>query len=84
MAKAAKKTKKKIAHGSGVCEFGRKLIRDGKTNEQVLAAIMKKFPESRVGMGGVGWLRNDLRKKGENIQTNTELKAAKPAKKAAA
>lgn len=86
MAKAAKKAKvKKAAHGTGVCELGRTMIRDGKTNEQVLAAIQKKFPDSNLKIGGVGWLRNDLRKKGEKILTNIELKArmARPAKKAA-
>lgn len=83
MAKAKKV--EKAAHGTGVCELGRKLLREGKTNEQILAAIQKKFPSSALKIGGVGWLRNDLRKKGEKILTNGEIKArmAKPAKKAA-
>ncbi len=87
MAKEVKKkktatTKAKAAHGTGVCGFGYELIRAGKTNEQVLAAVQKKFPESNLKMGGVGWLRNKLRKDGEKILTNGELKA-RMAKKAA-
>lgn len=78
MAKA--KTEKKAK--AGVCQFGYTLIRQGKTNAQVLAAIQKKFPESQLKIGGVGWMRNKLRKDGEKIKTNLELKA-KPAKKAA-
>ena len=83
MAKTAKKAK--IAHGTGVCQFAYKLIRDGKTNDQVLAAVMKKFPDSRIGVGGVNWCRNKLRKDGEKgIKTNTELKAKKAKGKSAA
>lgn len=74
---------KKAAHGSGVCQLGYKLIRDGKTNDQVLTAIQKKFPESRLQIGGVGWMRNKLRKDGEKIPTNLELKARRNGKKAA-
>lgn len=70
----AKARKAKAAHGTGVCQLGYKLIREGKTNEQVLAAIHKKFPESQLKIGGVGWLRNKLRKDGEKIRTNGELK----------
>lgn len=79
----AKAKPAKIAHGSGVCELGYKMIRDGKDNATVLAAIQKKFPDSRCGIGGVGWMRNKLRKAGEKIKTNLELKAAPKTKKPA-
>ncbi len=78
---AAKKTDKK----PGVINFAYDLIRQGKTNQFVLAAIQKKFPESNLKIGGVGWCRNKLRENGEKIKTNRELTEAtkKPAKKAA-
>lgn len=82
MAKTAKT--KKIAHGTGVCALAFKMIRDGKNNEQVLVAIEKKFPESRLGSGGVSWCRNKLRKNGEKgIKTNLEILAAANKKKPA-
>lgn len=71
-----KKTAKKAAHGTGVTQFCFKLIREGKTNEKVLDAVHKKFPQSALKIGGVGWCRNKLRKDGEKIKTNGELKAA--------
>lgn len=79
----ATKKKAKAAHGSGVCELGRKMLRERKTNAQILAAIHKQFPESNLKIGGVGWLRNDLRKKEKGIPTNGELNKPKAAAKAA-
>ena len=67
------KAKKKAAHNTGVCAYGRDLIRAGKTNAQVLAAIHKKFPASQLKIGGVGWIRRDLQKRGEKIKTNAEV-----------
>lgn len=75
----AKAKKAKAAHGTGVCQLGYKMLREGKTNEQILAAIQKKFPESKLQIDGVGWLRNKLRKDGEKVPMNRELKAKKAA-----
>ena len=74
-----KKAVKKAAHNTGVCAYGRELIRAGKTNAQVLAAIQKKFPTSQLKIGGVGWIRNDLRKQGEKVKTNAEAVGKKAA-----
>ena len=81
-----KKVSKKAAHGTGVGALAVSEIEAGKTNAQVLALIEKKFPESKLGMGGVSWYRNKLRKENVKIKTNRELVAAlnKPAKKKAA
>lgn len=94
---AAKKTAKKKAAkkvATGVCAAGYEMIRRGWTNQRVLEEIRKKFPESRLDIGGVGWLRNKLRRDGEKIKMNRELtqatakpvkaKAKKPASKKAA
>ena len=72
MAKAKVKPSKR---GEGVCAFGRELIRQGKTNAQVLAACLKKFPQSSMKIGSVGWLRADMIKKGEKVKTNAQVTA---------
>ena len=79
MAKA--KAKKKVAHGTGVVQFIYSELRAGRTNEEILAKLTKKFPESRAGMSGIGWCRNKLRTNGEKIKTNTDLKAARASKR---
>lgn len=84
----ATKAKKKAAgrERTGVCAYGYDLIRKGKTNQEVLAELKKKFPKSNIKIGGVGWLRNKLRDDGEKIKTNRELTqaaASKGKKKAA-
>lgn len=80
-----KAKKAKIAHGTGVTQLAYEQIRKGKTNEQTLEAVMKKFPESRLGIAGVSWCRNKLRKDGEKVKKQSELKGktAKTAKPAA-
>jgi len=77
---AVKKKKATARVRTGVCAKGYELIRKGMTNQQVLAALQKQFPLSRLQMGGVGWLRNKLRKTEKGIKTNRELTAAAAAK----
>ena len=74
------------AEKAGVCQTAYALIRAGRTNQQVLAAIGKKFPKSAFGMASVAWCRNKLRREEKGIKTNRELTADKPRarKKAAA
>ena len=61
----------------GVCQTAYRLIRAGKTNQQVLAEIGKKFPKSAFGMASVAWCRNKLRREEKGIKTNRELTADK-------
>lgn len=75
MAKAKKATK--VKHGTGVVQFIYGELRKNKTNEEILKVLTAKFPESRAGIAGIGWCRNKLRKDGEKIKTNLELKAAR-------
>lgn len=75
---AAKKKTAKAAHGTGICAMAYNLLRQGKTNDFILAAIQKKFPESKLTIGGVSWCRNKLRQNGEKVKTNRELTAGKP------
>lgn len=67
----------------GVGDVAKGLIRDGKTNEEVLAAIKEQFPDAKTSMASINWYRNKLRGDGENVPTARELKAdAKAAKEA--
>ena len=68
----------------GVGDVAKDLIRGGKTNEEVLAAIKEQFPEAKTSMASINWYRNKLRGDGENVPTARELKAdAKAEQKAA-
>lgn len=73
-AKKAPAEKKERKPGIGALAV--ELIRSGKTNEQVLEAIQKKFPDSKATIQSVGWYRNKLRSDGEKVPTARELKAA--------
>ncbi len=71
----------------GVGDLAKDLIREGKTNEDVLAAVKEAFPEAKTSMASINWYRNKLRGDGENVPTARELKAdtkaeAKAAKEA--
>lgn len=78
---ATKKTARPTKVRTGVCARGYELIRQGKTNQQVLAELQKKFPASNLKIGGVGWLRNKLRETEKGIKTNRELTFVKTGKK---
>lgn len=74
--------------GPGVGDVAKELIRAGKTNEEVLAAIKEQFPEAKTSMASINWYRNKLRSDGEDVPTARALKAdskaeAKAAKEAA-
>lgn len=74
--------------GPGVGDVAKTLIREGKTNGQVLAAIKEQFPEAKTSMASINWYRNKLRSDGEDVPTARSLKAdskaeAKAAKEAA-
>lgn len=79
---AAKKKAKTARERTGVCARGFELIRAGKTNQQVLTELQRKFPTSAIKIGGVGWLRNKLRETEKGIKTNRELTAGKTKKAA--
>lgn len=59
----------------GVGDMAKALIRDGKTNEEVLAAVKESFPDAKTSMASINWYRNKLRGDGETIPTARELKA---------
>lgn len=49
--------------GEGVGTHIRELIKDGKTTEQILAAVKKKFPDSEAKASSVAWHRCQMKKK---------------------
>lgn len=59
-AKAAAKPKKEggAARGSGIGAFCMDLIAKGKTNEEVLEAVKKKFPDAKTSTASIAWYRN--------------------------
>lgn len=68
----------------GVGDVAKDLIRGGKTNEEVLAAIKEQFPDAKTSMASINWYRNKLRGDGEEVPTARGLKAdAKAEQKAA-
>ena len=69
---AATEAKEKVP---GVGDLAKDLIRGGKTNEEVLAAIKEQFPDAKTSMASINWYRNKLRGDGENVPTARELKA---------
>ncbi|MFA6064043.1 MAG: hypothetical protein WC736_15750 [Gallionella sp.] len=64
-APAAKKatTAKKAAapKKQGIGAYCTELIRNGKTNEEVLAAVKRKFPDANTSAASVSWYRNKLK-----------------------
>lgn len=68
----------------GVGDVAKDLIRAGKSNEDVLAAIKEQFPEAKTSMASVNWYRNKLRGDGEDVPTARALKAEASAEEKAA
>lgn len=49
-------------------------LRDGASNEEVLAAVKKAFPDSDTAMASINWYRNKLRSDGEDIKTSRQIR----------
>lgn len=65
--KAAKKAapKKPGAKGQGIGAFCMELILKGKSNEDVLESVRKKFPDASTSASSVAWYRNKLKSEGK-------------------
>lgn len=75
MATAAKKTKTEKPKKAGVGDVAIEAIRAGKSNEEALAIVQKKFPDASVSASSIAWYRNKLRSDGEKVPTAREIKA---------
>jgi len=60
----------------GVGDLAKQLLREGKTNKEVLEAIKLQFPDAKTSMSSVNWYRNNLRSMGEDVKTAREIAAA--------
>lgn len=49
-------------------------LRDGLSNDEVLAAVKKAFPDSNTSMASVNWYRNKLRSEGEDVKTSRQIR----------
>lgn len=80
------KDKKAVDKGPTIGSVARENLKAGKTNEQVLEAVKKQFPDGGTSLQSVSWYRNDMRSKGDKVSTAKEAKAkqAKAAGKNAA
>lgn len=52
----------------------------GKTNEEVLDAIKREFPDASTSMASVNWYRNRMRAEGYDVKTSRELRKEAKAK----
>lgn len=58
----------------GVGSVVRAALKEGKTNEQALEIVQKRFPDAKTTVQSVSWYRNDMRGKGEKVPTAKEAK----------
>lgn len=79
-----KAPEEKAPKAPGVGDVAKQLIRDGKSNQEVLDAIKEQFPDNKTTMASVNWYRNRLRQDGENVPTARSLKAEASAEETAA
>lgn len=54
----------KAPRGLGIGAFCKELIIAGKSNEEVLTAATKKFPDNKTSAASVAWYRNKLKSEG--------------------
>lgn len=59
----------------GVGDVAIEALRAGKSNEETLALVQKKFPDAAVSTSSIAWYRNKLRSDGEKVPTAREIKA---------
>jgi len=65
-------------------DVARAAIMDGKTNEQALAEVLKKFPGANTKISSINWYRTELRNDGKKVPTLAKKATApKLVKKAA-
>lgn len=70
----------KKPRGMGIGKRAKDLIREGKSNKDVLDTLQKEFPTAKTTMASVNWYRNNLRAKGEKVPSAREVKAAEAPK----
>lgn len=65
---------KKLSRKEGTIGFViMKMIKDKSTNEEVLKAVTKKFPDCKTTIASISWYRNRMRQSSPSIPTNRAL-----------
>lgn len=71
------------AKAPGVGQLIRERLQARATNDEVLAEVRERFPDSNTSTATVSWYRNAMRKEGLEVPTARDLKrerkAAEPA-----
>ncbi len=49
----------------------------GKTNQEALEQVLKKFPDARTTLASVAWYRAKLRREGKNVPTDRKARLRK-------
>ena len=65
-----------MADRRGIGTVAKEAILAGKTNEQALEAVKAEFPDSRAKLSSMNWYRQDLRKKGHDVQSGRDARKA--------
>jgi len=47
------------------------------TNQEILDAVLKQFPQASTKLASINWYRNDLRTKGKKVPQNREIVKAR-------
>jgi murein DD-endopeptidase MepM/ murein hydrolase activator NlpD len=63
--KAAKSEGEKKPRGQGIGAYACEAILKGKSNEEVVAIVLKKFPDASTSASSVAWYRNKLKNEGK-------------------
>lgn len=79
MATTKKAAKPKREKSTGIGDVAIAALRDGKTNEEALAAVKKAFPKADTKISAIAWYRNKLRGDGEKVKTAREVKRSRKA-----
>ena len=57
-----------------IYEVAENAIRDGRTDDEALAIVKAEFPEGKTTIACIRWYRSRLRRGGEDIPLNSEVK----------
>lgn len=55
-------------------------IRSGRTNQEALEIVRKKFPDAATTLASVAWYRAKLRREGEAVPTDRQARLKRPAR----
>lgn len=73
-----------IIPNRGVGAVARDAIRRGMSNEEALAHVLAVLPDAKTTMQCINWYRCKMRRNGEKVMMNLELRAARDAEQRAA